>query len=75
MQTNLFTTDGELFKLDYTVETTEDISTIKEIKHYQGQSPFGNYVVLLTQGSVLELELSDNINGYIETAQTRYPRY
>jgi AraC family transcriptional regulator, regulatory protein of adaptative response / methylated-DNA-[protein]-cysteine methyltransferase len=73
MQTNLFTTDGDLFKLDYTVETTEDITTIREIKYYEGLSPFGNYAVLLAQGSVLELELSDNIDGYIEAAQTRYP--
>lgn len=70
---NLFTPEEPLFVLEYSVEVLEDITTVKELKYYIGDSAFGKYIVLLHKNDILELELADDETAYVAGIAKRYP--
>jgi AraC family transcriptional regulator of adaptative response/methylated-DNA-[protein]-cysteine methyltransferase len=73
MQTNLFTPEEPLFPLEYAVEVIDGPTDIKELKYYKGISEFGDYVVILAKNNILELELTNNTDTFIEGIAARYP--
>lgn len=70
---NLFTPEEPLFTLEYVVETIDDLTAIKELKYFFGDSAFGKYIVLLHKNDIVELELTNDETPYLEGINKRYP--